>query len=169
MSVECDLCERDLRGGHSNWCPRNPENIAAQMIIGGWTFRWQSDSRFVVATNPQVGQQSICEVMNIIQIDDFGRLIAALLTRQAAPPPGTQMRYAEACNLTVSRRRDSNDGNKEVIRVLRDREWLGNIVRLKSGQFCFVPIGIPMIPPMTLKGIAELVEAFRDSHIALEE
>ncbi len=22
MSIECGICERDLRGGHADWCPR---------------------------------------------------------------------------------------------------------------------------------------------------
>jgi len=28
MSIECGICERDLRGGHAEDCPRHPKNSA---------------------------------------------------------------------------------------------------------------------------------------------
>lgn len=44
MSVECAICERDLRGSHHEECPKHPRwkayyvgPITARMAIGKWT------------------------------------------------------------------------------------------------------------------------------------
>ena len=34
MSIECGICERDLRGGHAADCPRHPGNSGTAVING---------------------------------------------------------------------------------------------------------------------------------------
>ena len=34
MSIECGICERDLRAGHADDCPRHPRNAGTAVING---------------------------------------------------------------------------------------------------------------------------------------
>ena len=45
----------------------------------GWVFHYDDDTRFVGASHPKGGKQSICELKNSLNNSDFGHAIAKYL------------------------------------------------------------------------------------------
>ena len=43
MSVECGICERDLRGGHAEYCPRYTPPIRCKSCGGRVLEKWRCE------------------------------------------------------------------------------------------------------------------------------